>query len=84
MTAATITRGSRGRATTVTMRRTTAIAPLIEGQAFAQEVMNAADRIYTAATVGSRQGVINETARLQRKAIETRDELHRMAGEWDR
>lgn len=69
----------RGHAMTVTMRRTTALAPLIEGISLADEAIAAADRIASAALIGNRQLVLNEAGRLGFKAEAARVELRRMA-----
>lgn len=76
----TATRNGRGHPLTVTMRRTTALAPILEGIALADETICGADRIYTAAVTGSRQQVINEAAQVTRKAQGYRTRFREMAG----
>lgn len=69
----------RGHAVTVTLRRTTALAPLLEGISLADEAIASADRIYNAALAGNRQLVVNEAGRLTVRARAARSELRRMA-----
>lgn len=77
------TRG-RGVPKTVTMRATTAIAPLLEAQSLCAEVIAAAGLIQTAAAVGSRQMIANEAGRLGSRAEGYRKRFHVMAGELER
>jgi len=72
--------GSRGVPEQVTQRRTTALAPCLEGIALADEAIATAERILLAAAAGSRQAVINEAGRLAYRATDIRAELRRMAG----
>lgn len=65
------------------MRATDAFAANLEGQSLAQDVLDATDRIYTAASVGSRTAVINEAGRLNQRAQAARTELRRLAGEME-
>lgn len=76
--------GRRGIAATVTMRRTTAVAPLIEAQALCAEVIAATGIIQTAAAVGSRQLIANEAGRLGHRAEGYRARFHQMAGSLER
>lgn len=78
------TNGGRGRAATVTMRRTSAIAPLIEAQVLCAEVIDGAERIQLAAAVGSRQVIANEAGRLGFKATAALGEFRRLAGELEK
>lgn len=80
----TVTGGSRGKPATVTMRRTTAIAPLIEAQALCADVLSATERIQVAAASGSREAIVNEAGRLGYRATQARAEFHRMAGELEK
>lgn len=66
---------SRGHALTVTLRATTALAPLLEAQAFAAETINSAARIQTAAACGSRQLIAHEAGRLGQRATLALDEF---------
>lgn len=74
----------RGRPAMVTMRQTSAIAPLIEAQALCAEVIDGTERIQTAAALGSREQIVNEAGRLGHKATLARDEFRRMAGELEK
>ncbi len=74
----------RGRPATVTMRHTTAIAPILEGIALADEVIVGATRIHSAVAAGNRSLVLHEAGRLGYRATLARAELRRLAGEWDR
>lgn len=78
------TTGSRGRAATVTMRRTTAVAPLLEAQALCAEVLEGTERIAVAAATGRREVIVNEAGRLGFKAERYRRTFHEMAGELER
>lgn len=69
----------RGNPQIVTMRTTTYLAGLLEGQALAQEVMTSAERIQTAAAIGSRQLVVAEAGRLGVRATAALGELRRLA-----
>jgi hypothetical protein len=70
----------RGHPRTVTMRQTTAIAPLLEAQALCVEVIAGTERIQTAAAIGSRQLVVHEAGRLGVRATSALVEFRRMAG----
>ena len=70
----------RGRPLTVTMRRTTAFAPLLEGIALADEVIAGATRIHAAVAIGDRALVLNEVVWLGHRAQAAREELRRLAG----
>lgn len=74
------TRGSRGRASTVTMRRQTAIAPLVEAQSLCGEVIAAAELIQTAAAIGNDALVAFEAGRIGAKATDYRRRFFEMAG----
>lgn len=76
--------GNRGRPTTVTMRRTTALAPCLEGVALCDETMTSAERIQTAAAVGSRQLVVQEAGRMGVRAAAYRERFREMAKATDR
>jgi hypothetical protein len=78
------TNGSRGRAATITMRRSTAIAPLLEGIALAEDVIAGTERIQIAAAAGACALVVNEAGRLGYRATTARAELRRIAGDWDK
>jgi hypothetical protein len=69
----------RGRPETVTIRRSTLMAGLLEGMALADEARIAAERIHTAAALGNRSLVLNEAGRLGHRAQRARDEFRRMA-----
>ncbi len=69
----------RGHPLTVRMRATTYLAGLLEGEALAQEVIAGAERIQTAAAVGSRQLVCHEAGRLGVRATAALGELRRLA-----
>lgn len=71
--------GHRGHPLIVTQRMSTALAPVIEGAAFAQEVEASAERMQTFAGVGSRQLLANEAGRIGRRATRARAEFARMA-----
>lgn len=58
----------RGRPETVTLRTTTALAPLLEAQALARDAIDCAERIQVAAAAGSRQLIVNEAGRLGHRA----------------
>lgn len=75
--------GGRGNPQTVTMRTNTYLAGLIEGAALAQETIEAASRIQTAAGVGSRQLVVHEAGRLGHRATAALAEFRRLAGGLD-
>lgn len=66
------------------MRRTTAIAPLLEGIALADDVLVGAERIQVAAATGNRALVVNEAGRLGLRASAARAEFRRMAGELEK
>lgn len=72
--------GRRGVPERVTQRRTSALAPCLEGIALADEAIASAERIVLAAAAGSRQAVVNEAGRLAMRATDARTELRRMAG----
>lgn len=73
--------GSRGRPQRVVLDVTDALAPCIEGVAFAQDVIAGVERIVMAAAAGSRHAVVNEAGRLGHRAIAERDAFRRMAAE---
>lgn len=75
--------GGRGVPSLVTMRKTTYIAGLMEGIALADEVLDGAERIQTAAALGSRQVIANEAGRLGVKASAAKAEFHRLAEGFD-
>lgn len=71
----------RGRPQVVTIRRTVLIAGLLEGIALADETLTAAERIQTAAAVGSRSLVVHIAGRLGVRATAAKAEFRRLAGE---
>jgi len=73
--------GSRGVPVRVVLEVNDALAPCIEGVAFAQDVIAGVERIVMAAAAGSRQAVVNEAARLGHRAIAERNEFRRLAAE---
>ena len=73
--------GSRGRPTRVVLEVNDALAPCIEGIAFALDVIAGVERIVMAAAAGSRQAVVNEAGRLGHRAIAERAEFRRLAAE---
>ena len=73
-------RGSRGVPERIVIDVTAALAPCIEGVAFAQDVVAAVERIVMAAAAGSRMGTVNEAQRLGHQAMAARQEFRRLAG----
>lgn len=71
----------RGHPRLVTLRRTTALASVMEGIALADEVIAGAERIVTAAAAGSRQHLANEAGRLGYRANGYRSRFRAMAAE---
>jgi hypothetical protein len=69
----------RGKPQVVTLRTTTALAPILTGAALAQETVAACDRIALAAAVGRRQVVVLEAGRLSHHAAQTLTELRQAA-----
>jgi hypothetical protein len=76
-----VSRGRRGIPTRVALPVTDALAPCIEGQAFADDVDAGVVRIVEFAARGSRMGVVNEANRLGFRATTYRAEFRRMASE---
>lgn len=76
-----VSNGGRGKPATVTMRRTTAIAPLMEAQSLCAEVIATTSVIQTAAACGSRALISNEAGRLGSRAEQYRDRFRAMAAE---
>lgn len=72
-------RGSRGVPERIVLDVTDALAPCIEGVAFAQDVVASVERIVMAAAAGSRQAVVNEANRLGYRAVAERNEFHKLA-----
>lgn len=72
-------RPTRGPGETVTMRTTTALAPILTGIALAQEVLASAETMQTAAAVGSRQIVAHSAGRLGYRATKALAEFRAFA-----
>lgn len=73
----------RGRPDMVTMRTTTYLAGIIEGQALAQEGIAVAERMQTLAAIGSRQLLAAEAGRFGVRSTAALAELRRLAGALD-
>lgn len=73
--------GRRGVPTRIALDLTEALAPCLEGGAFAQEVEASAARIRMAAAAGSRHAVVNEADRLGFLALRARIEFARLAAD---
>lgn len=71
--------GSRGVPTRVIQDVNDALAPCLEGVAFADAVSSTVARIVMAASAGSRHAVINEAQRLGHRALAERAEFRRLA-----
>lgn len=75
-----VVRGSRGVPETVTLRRTDALAPCLEGIAACDEAIAAAERIVMAAMADAPMAVVGQAQRMAVRLIGSRNELRRMAG----
>ena len=73
--------GSRGVPVRIVLEVNDALAPCIEGVAFADTVVAAVNRIVMAAAAGSRQAVVNEAGKLGHRAIAVRSEMRKLAAE---
>lgn len=73
--------GRRGVPTRVLLDVNDALAPCVEGIAFAQDVAAGVERIVMAAAAGSRQAVVNEAGRLGHRAAAERAEFRRLAAD---
>lgn len=71
----------RGRGHPTTIRTTSFVAALIEGQVFAGDVMTAAGRMQTLAATGERARLVHEAGAIGGRAQAFRAELRRIAGE---
>jgi hypothetical protein len=67
----------------ITIRRTDALAPVLEAIAFCDEVIGAACRLDMAAVAGSRAAILNEAGRLGHRAQQSRAEFRRLAARID-
>ncbi|MHB8398418.1 MAG: hypothetical protein ACYDCI_05715 [Candidatus Limnocylindrales bacterium] len=73
-------RGRRGVPETVSMRRTDALAPALEGIALADDVIAAMERVHLAVATDAPMAALHEAGRLSFRAQRCRTELRRLAG----